>query len=41
MKNTIGEQQLFLERVRRGHNSKNVLLTGIPKVIVIDDVETD
>ena len=41
MKRTIGEQQLFLERVRRENNSKNVLLTGIPKIIVIDDVETE
>ena len=41
MKKTISEQQLALERVRRENNSKNVLLTGNLKIIVIDDVETE
>ena len=41
MKKALGEQQSFLERIRRENNSCNVFLTGIPKTITINDVETE
>ena len=41
MKKAIGEQQSFLERIRREKNSCNAILTGIPKTITINNIETE
>ena len=41
IKKTILEQQRFLERLRREHSARNVIITGIPKTLLIDNRPTE
>ena len=41
MKKTSLEQQQYLEKLRRENSSCNVIITGIPKTILINDAQTE
>ena len=41
IKKTLLEQQQFLEKLRRENSASNVIITGIPKTIAINDAPTD